>query len=88
MLNEGDFTDLPSGQRFEMLFRWNNDWRSIIVMPVNVGVASTHYIVKLSTDFVIVLRINECGDWEELREGVTELARHLGKAIDMYYLAH
>ena len=84
MLNERQFPGVPEGSSFELLFRWGNAWTDIHVYPVNTSVTSTHYIIRLAKNLEVVIRMNENGEWEELHDGVTELARHLGKAIETY----
>jgi hypothetical protein len=88
MLNERHFQDVPEGTSFELLFRWGDAWTDIHVYPVNTSVTSTHYIIRLAKNLELIIRVNENGEWEELNEGVTELARHLGKAIDTYRSIH
>lgn len=70
---------------FEMMFQWGREWISIVVVPLRDALNTQHFVVRLSAELVIILRQNECGEWEEWKEGTTELARHLGSAIDQYY---
>jgi hypothetical protein len=88
MLTQRNFQDMPDGASFELLFRWGECWQDIHVYPVNNGVSSTHYIVQVSKNLQVIIRFNEYGEWEEMQDGVTELARHLGKAIATYCFIH
>ena len=88
MLTQRQFSDMPDGTSFELLFRWGESWQDIHVYPVNTGVSATHYIIRLSKKLEVIIRLNENGEWEELQEGVTELAKHLGKAINAYCIIH
>ncbi len=72
------------GDRFEMMFQWSDNWLSIVVVPVKVNGNHQYFVVKLK-DLVLILRLNEYDEWEELKEGPTTLAEHLGKAIENYY---
>lgn len=81
MLEENHRYEVPSGQHFELLFRWGETWLNVIVYPVKYIGTSIHFLVELTKNLNIIIRKNEFGEWEELKEGVTELARHLGKAI-------
>ena len=76
---------LLNSDTFEMIFQWNNEWVSIAVKPFMEISNSQYYIVNFHNDLLVILTINEDGEWEELKEGCTELARHLGKAIRDYY---
>ena len=87
MLNERQFPDVPEGSSFELVFRWGDTWTDIHVYPITTRVNSTHYLIRLATNLELIIRVNENGEWEELHDGVTELARHLGKAIETYCLA-
>lgn len=70
---------------FEMMVQWGRDWIGIVVIPVKDGFNTQHYVVHLPNDITIILRKNEWGEWEELKEGTTALAGHLGKAIENFY---
>ncbi len=70
--------------QIEMMFRWGDGWVSIVVVPVTDDFNNKYFVVKMQ-DLVIVIRLNQDEEWEELKEGETELARHLGKAIEEYY---
>ena len=83
-MNERLFHNIPEGTSFELLFRWGEAWADIHVYPVNTSMTSTHYIVRLAKNLEVIIRLNEIGEWEEMHDGVTELAQHLGKAIDAY----
>ena len=83
-MNEQQFHNIPDGTSFEILFRWGGSWADIHVYPVNTSLTSTHYIIRLAKNLQVIIRLNESGEWEELHDGVTELARHLGNAIDTY----
>lgn len=83
MATHDDFAGIQ-GERFEMMFQWGDNWLSIVVVPVKVNMNNQYFVVKLK-DLVIVLRLNEFEEWEELKEGTTQLAKHLGKAIENYY---
>lgn len=73
------------GDRFEMLFPWGDNWLSIVVVPVKMDDNNNQYYVVKLKDLILVLRLNEFEEWEELKEGTTQLARHLGQAIENYY---
>ena len=88
MLEENQRYEFPPGQNFELLFRWGDAWLNVSVYPVKYVGTSIHFLVELSKNLNIIIRKNEFGDWEELKEGVTELARHLGKAIQENYLLY
>ena len=86
MLEEFENGKLPMGyDSFEMMFQWGKEWISIVVVPMKDGLNLQHYVVRLPNDLIVILRKNEIGEWEELKEGSTELARHLGSAIHDYY---
>ncbi len=70
--------------QFEMMFRWGRQWVSIVVVPVKDELNTQYFVVKMD-GLVVILRLNQFNEWEELKEGVTELAKHLGLAIEEYY---
>ncbi|HSB91840.1 MAG TPA: hypothetical protein VLC28_01925 [Flavitalea sp.] len=84
MFNDRHFTEVPEGSSFELLFRWGDAWTDILVFPVHTSTTSTQYLVRLAANLELIIHVNEYGEWEEMHDGVTELARHLGTAIQTY----
>lgn len=70
---------------FEMMLPWGKEWLGIVVVPMKDANNDQHYIVRLSNEMVVILRLDQFGDWVELKEGTNELAKCLGKAINNYY---
>ena len=86
MREEFENGGLPLGyESFEIMFQWGDEWIGIAVVPMKDANQFHNFIVRMPNDLVVILRMNEYGDWEELKEGPSELARHLGMAIENYY---
>ena len=80
MPEDFDFGAIPQGSdSFEILFRWGGEWIGVEVVPVSDGRNGQHYVVRFSNDMVVVVGKDRYGDWVELKEGNTELAKHLGQ---------
>ena len=71
---------------FETIFRWNKEWTAIIVKPFKQDGKLLHYIVKLIGGPIIFLWKNAEGEWVELKKGVTERSREVGRAIEYTFL--
>ena len=71
---------------FETIFRWNHEWMAMIVKPFTQEGKLMHYIVKLIGGPVIFIAKNQGGQWFELKEGATERAQAVGKAIEYLVL--
>ena len=67
---------------FETIFRWNHEWMAMIVKPFTKEGKLMHYIVKLNGGPILFIAKNPGGQWFELKEGTTERAQVVGKAIE------
>ena len=67
---------------FETILRWNQEWMAMIVKPFTQEGKLMHYIVKLIGGPIIFIAKNPGGQWFELKEGATERAQAVGKAIE------
>jgi hypothetical protein len=72
---------------FETIFRWNHEWMAMIVKPFTQEGKLMHYIVKLIGGPIIFIAKNAGGQWIELKEGSTERAEAVGKAIEYSFLS-
>ena len=71
---------------FETIFRWNREWKAIIVKPFKHEGRLLHYIVKMIGGPILFLWKNERGDWVELKKGCTDRSRAVGEAIEYCFL--
>lgn len=72
---------------FETIFRWEQEWIAMIVKPFMQEGKLLHYIVKLVGGPILFLRQDECGEWVELKKGLTERSQAVGRAIEYSFLS-
>ena len=86
MLEEFENGRVPVGHAsFEVLFPWNDRWICMVVVPLPDADDCLHYIVMLPEDKMMVLRLDESGQWDELTEGSTVFSNGIGSAIEQHY---
>lgn len=86
MLEEFENGRVPVGHAsFEVMFPWKDHWLSMVVVPLQDADDCQHYIVILPEDKMMVLRVNESGEWDEMNEGTSAFVKDIGAAIENYY---
>ena len=86
MLEEFENGRVPVGHAsFEVLFPWNDRWICMVVVPLQDADDCPHYIVILPEDRMVVLRLDESGQWDDINEGPSGFTSDVGAAIEQYY---
>ena len=75
--------DLPGGDTiYETIFRWGNEWFSVLIKPYYPDGKIIHYVVKIVDGPLMFLNKNAEGNWIESDLGNTNRAEVLGTAIE------
>jgi len=70
---------------FEAFVQWDDGWLNISVMPIIDNEDCLHYLVMLPDQRKVVLRINESGQWDEIKGEQSPFIESLGEAIEYHY---
>lgn len=85
MFEENQYTNRKHYQGFQVFFQWKNEWMNANVLPVKDCVDCLHFLVMLPCSKKMILRINDSGQWDEVKDGCTPFIENIGNAIEYHY---